>query len=138
MPNKPLQSTSLTSPGFFGLNTQDSGVDMSPNYALIARNAVIDRFGRIGARKGWQYRTSSGGTSSNPQVVAEFDNHDGTFSILSFGNNKLFVGETTMTEKFVRNSNNSANLVTSLLYIISCLLVAALLMHTTVTMAFNS
>lgn len=109
MPNKPLQSTSLTSPGFFGLNTQDSGVDMSPNYALIARNAVIDRFGRIGARKGWQYRTSSGGTSSMPEVVAEFDNHDGTFSILSFGNNKLFVGETTMTEKFVRNSDNSAN-----------------------------
>ena len=109
MPNKPLQATSLTSPGFFGLNTQDSGVDMSPNYALIARNAVIDRYGRIGARKGWAYRTSSGGTSSLPEVISEFDNHDGTYSILSFGNNKLFVGETTMTEKLVRNANNSGD-----------------------------
>lgn len=109
MPNKPLQSTTITSPGYFGLNTQDSGVDMSSSFALIARNAVIDRYGRIGARKGWAYSTTSGGTSSAPEVVSEFDNHDATYSILSFGNNKLFVGETTMTEKFVRNADNSGN-----------------------------
>lgn len=109
MPNKPLQATSITAPGYFGLNTQDSGVDMNSSFALIARNAVIDRYGRIGARKGWSYTTTSGGTSSTPEVISEFDNHDGTYSILSFGNNKLFVGETTMTEKFVRNSDNSAN-----------------------------
>lgn len=109
MPNKPLQSTTITSPGYFGLNTQDSGVDMSSSFALIARNAVIDRYGRIGARKGWSYSTTSGGTSSAPEVISEFDNHDGTYSILSFGNNKLFVGETTMTEKLVRNADNSGN-----------------------------
>ena len=109
MPNKPLQATSITAPGYFGLNTQDSGVDMNSAFALIARNAVIDRYGRIGARKGWLYKTTSGGTSSLPEVVAEFDNYDGTYSILSFGNNKLFVGETTMTEKLVRNSDNSGN-----------------------------
>jgi len=109
MPNKPLQSTAITSPGFFGLNTQDSGVNLNPSFALEAFNAVIDQSGRIASRKGWAYTTTSGGTGTNPEVIAEFDNHDGTFSILSFGNNKLFVGETTMTEKLVRNADNSAN-----------------------------
>ena len=82
---------------------------MGVQFAITAYNAVIDRYGRIGARKGWSYTTTSNGTSSNPEVIAEFDNHDGTTSILSFGNNKLFVGETTMTEKLVRNADNSAN-----------------------------
>lgn len=109
MPNKPLQATSITAPGYFGLNTQDSGVDMSSSFALIARNAVIDRYGRIGARKGWSYTTTSGGTSSAPEMVVEFDNHDGTYTIISAGNNKLFTGETTMTEVFVRNSTNTGN-----------------------------
>jgi len=107
--NKPLQFTSITSPGFFGLNTQDSGVDMGVQFALTAYNAVIDKSGRISARKGWEYTTTSGGTSTTPEVISEFDNHDGTSSILAFGNNKLFVGETTMTEKNVRNSDNSGD-----------------------------
>jgi hypothetical protein len=109
MPNKPLQATSITAPGYFGLNTQDSGVDMSSSFALIARNAVIDRYGRIGARKGWSYTTTSGGTSSAPEMIVDFDNHDGTYTIISAGNNKLFTGETTMTEVFVRNSTNTGN-----------------------------
>ena len=109
MPNKPLQATSITAPGYFGLNTQDSGVDMSSSFALIARNAVIDRYGRIGARKGWKYKTTTGGTSSTPEAMIEFDNHDGTYTIISAGNNKLFTGETTMTEVFVRNTTNTAN-----------------------------
>ncbi len=109
MPNKPLQSTSITAPGYFGLNTQDSGVDMSSSFALIARNAVIDRYGRIGARKGWSYTTTSGGTSSAPEMIVDFDNHDSTYTIISAGNNKLFTGETTMTEVFVRNSTNTGN-----------------------------
>ena len=109
MPNKPLQATSITAPGYFGLNTQDSGVDMSSSFALIARNAVIDRYGRIGARKGWSYTTTSGGTSSAPEMIVDFDNYDGTYTIISAGNNKLFTGETTMTEVFVRNSTNTGN-----------------------------
>ena len=107
--NKPLQFTSLTSPGFFGLNTQDSGVDMGVQFATTAYNAIIDKSGRISARKGWSYTTTSGGTASTPEVISEFDNHNGSTSILSFGNNKLFVGETTMTEKNVRNADNSGD-----------------------------
>jgi hypothetical protein len=109
MPNKPLQATSITSPGFFGLNTQDSGVNLDTSFALEAFNGVIDQSGRIASRKGWAYTTTSGGTGTSPEVLAEFDNYDGTYSILSFGSNKLYVGETTMTEKKVRNANNSAD-----------------------------
>lgn len=110
MPNKPLQSTSITAPGFFGLNTQDAGVDMSTSFALTAYNAIIDRYGRIGARKGWSYTTTSGGTSSNPEAMFEFSANGAGYTIISTGNNKLFTGETTMTEKTVRNSTNTGDL----------------------------
>lgn len=52
---KPLQSTTIAAPGFFGLNTQDSGVTLDNGFALEATNCIIDKFGRIGARKGWTY-----------------------------------------------------------------------------------
>lgn len=110
MPNKPLQSTSLVSPGFFGLNSQDSGVSMDQSFALQATNAIIDKSGRIAARKGWTYRTTSGGTSSNPEAMFEFSANGDGYTIISCGNNKLFTGETTMTEKTVRNSNNTGDL----------------------------
>lgn len=111
MPNKPINSTSLISPGFFGLNSQDSGVSMDQSFALTATNAVIDKSGRIASRKGWEYLTESGGTSSAPEAIFDFNNGDGTYSILSAGNSKLFVGTTTMTEKTVRNLANDADLV---------------------------
>lgn len=107
--NKPLQFTSITSPGFFGLNTQDSGVDMGVQFATTAYNAIIDKSGRISARKGWSYTTTSGGTSSTPEAMIEFDNHNGTYTIISAGNNKLFTGETTMTEMSVRNATDTGN-----------------------------
>lgn len=108
--NKPLQATSIVAPGFFGLNTQDSGVSMETSFATQAYNAVIDRYGRIGARKGWGYTTSSGGTGSNLEAIFEFNNGDGTYTLLSAGNNKLFKGEATLTEMPVRNSDDTADL----------------------------
>lgn len=108
--NKPLQPVSITAPGFFGLNNQDSGIDMNPAFALQAYNAVIDRYGRIGARKGWSYVTTSGGTSTNPEAIFEFAKGDGTYTVISAGNNKLFTGTTTMTQANVRNSTDSGNL----------------------------
>jgi len=53
----PLQSASIAAPGFFGLNTQESGITLESGFALEATNCVIDKFGRLGARKGWQYLT---------------------------------------------------------------------------------
>ena len=48
-----LQTFSITAPGFYGLNTQDSSLDLASGFALVANNCVIDKYGRIGARKGW-------------------------------------------------------------------------------------
>jgi hypothetical protein len=109
MPNKPLQPVSITSPGFFGLNSQEAGVGMNPSFALLTSNSIVDKSGRIAARKGWAYTTTSGGTSSSPKMMFEFDNFDGTNTIISAGNNKIFTGETTMTQANVRNTTNTAN-----------------------------
>ncbi len=90
MPNKPLQAVSITSPGFFGVNNQDSGINLNTAFALEAFNAVIDQSGRIASRKGWGYVTTSGGTGSAPEAMFEFANGDGTYTFISTGNNKLY------------------------------------------------
>ena len=112
MPNKPIQAVSLTSPGFFGNNTQDSGVTLDQSFSLEGDNAVIDKSGRMASRKGWEYNTTAGGTSSLPEMMFEFDMTSATnsFSIISAGNNKLFVGETTMTQQSVYNATADATI----------------------------
>ena len=50
---QPIETFSISAPGFFGLNTQDSPLDLASGFALVATNCVIDQYGRIGARKGW-------------------------------------------------------------------------------------
>jgi hypothetical protein len=52
---KPLQTASIAAPGFYGLNTQESGITLDSGFALEATNCIIDRYGRLGARKGWQF-----------------------------------------------------------------------------------
>lgn len=54
---QPLQTASIAAPGFFGLNTQESSITLAAGFALQADNCVIDKYGRLGARKGWQYKT---------------------------------------------------------------------------------
>lgn len=49
----PQQNVTLSAPGFMGLNLEDAPIDMDQRYALEANNAVIDQFGRLGARKGF-------------------------------------------------------------------------------------
>jgi hypothetical protein len=108
----PLQTASVAAPGFYGLNTQESSVTLSSGYALKAQNCVIDKYGRIGARRGWTPINSAVNTdlgSGNPvEFIFEVVTGGGT-DVLSAGNNKLFVGTTTMTTKTVRNTDNSGN-----------------------------
>ena len=92
---KELQALSIVAPGFFGLNTQDSGVTLNSNWAQLVDNVIIDKYGRLGARKGWTMKTSSGATelSGNPiTFMLEHYNADNTTTILSAGNNKIFKG----------------------------------------------
>ena len=67
---KPLQPASIVAPGFFGLNTQESGVTLEAGFALQADNCVIDKYGRLGSRKGWRYQTTqlSGVIGDNANV----------------------------------------------------------------------
>jgi len=60
---KPLQSASIAAPGFFGLNTQESGITLESGFALQATNCVIDKFGRLGARKGWAFLAEETGVN---------------------------------------------------------------------------
>ena len=87
-----IQTYSITAPGFFGLNTQDSSLDLASGFALVANNAVIDKFGRIGARKGWSPQNTASGAlgSAIIMTISEHISDDGTPYTMAAGNNKVF------------------------------------------------
>lgn len=87
-----LSIASISAPGFYGLNTQDSPLDLAAGFALTATNCIIDRYGRIGSRKGWSKVNSSSGNLGSNDVGAmhELVQSDGTITVLFAGNNKLF------------------------------------------------
>jgi hypothetical protein len=58
----PLRTASISIPGFYGMNTTDSGVTLDSGYARIAENCVIEEGGRLGARLGWEYYSQTSGT----------------------------------------------------------------------------
>ena len=74
---KPLLSASITAPGFYGLNTQESSITLAAGFALQADNCVIDKYGRLGARKGWTYITQ-GNEGVDLKGAHEFIDINGT------------------------------------------------------------
>ena len=93
---KQLQSIAIQAPGFFGLNTQDSPTSLPEQFALVADNCVIDQFGRVGARKGWSYETSS--ATDSIVHISEFVKSDGTTEIISASDSNIYKGTTTLTD----------------------------------------
>jgi len=93
-----LLTTSIAAPGFNGLNTQDSSVSLDNGYATVANNCVIDKFGRIGARKGWTaaHASNSDLATANVNAIGELITNAGTSYIIVSGNNCIFklVGST--------------------------------------------
>jgi len=93
-----LVTSSIAAPGFQGLNTQDSSVSLENGFATVASNCVIDKFGRIGARKGWlpKHAANTDLSTANIKAIGELIDNDGTSYILVAGNNALFklVGST--------------------------------------------
>lgn len=89
---QPVRTFSITSPGFAGVNTQDAPVDMDTKFAMDANNAVIDKYGRIGSRKGWKVVSDINVTlgTSNIETIGECVATDGTKTIICVGANKLF------------------------------------------------
>ena len=93
-----LQTHSITTPGFYGLNTQESSLDLSTGFALTAVNCVIDQYGRVGARKGWvtKHATNTDLNTSNVTAIGQLVTDSGAEYTVAAGNNKLFklVGST--------------------------------------------
>lgn len=94
---KPLVTASLVAPAFLGLNTQESSVANDPRFALEANNCVIDEFGRIGARKGWIYRTTSGGTGTNLLGMHPFIDVTDSKNIISWNATGFYKGLITLS-----------------------------------------
>lgn len=96
-----LLTTTIQAPGFMGLNLQDSSVSLENGYATVATNCVIDKFGRIGARKGWSpaHSALAALTGFNVKAIAELIDNSGNSYIVAAGHSKLFklVG-TTLSE----------------------------------------
>lgn len=80
-PDQQLQPIDLVAPGSLGLNTTQSGTLLSPQYALIANNCVIDTNGRLGARPGVTPYTSTPITGAYPvKTIFEYNQGNGTYS----------------------------------------------------------
>lgn len=96
-----LERFTVSAPGFYGLNTQDSPLDLAAGFSLVATNCVIDQYGRMGSRKGWAKANSSSGTlgANDVGVIHELVQTDGSTTTLLAGNNKLFkLSGGTLTE----------------------------------------
>jgi hypothetical protein len=108
-----LQNITVAAPGFAGLNTQDSPIGIDPSFASVADNCVIDKLGRIGARKGWEAVSSNGssvlGSSRGIETMYEFIDNSGDKVVLSAGNNKVFKGTSTLTDITPSSYTPSAN-----------------------------
>ena len=87
-----IQTYAITAPGFYGLNTQDSSLDLASGFALVAKNCVIDQFGRVGARQGWTTQHAVNATlgSNDIAAIGELVTDSGLKYVAAAGNLKLF------------------------------------------------
>jgi hypothetical protein len=89
---KQITPFSISAPGFYGLNFQDSPIDMDQRFALQANNCVIDKSGRVVSRKGWvkAHSANSDLGTSNITCIGELVGNDGTTTVLATGGAFLF------------------------------------------------
>lgn len=93
-----IQTYSISAPGFFGLNTQDSSLDLAAGFARVANNVVIDQYGRIGSRKGWT-KINSSSITNDVKSIGELINDAGTVYTICAAGNKLYsLSGSTLTE----------------------------------------
>ena len=96
-----LKSINLVAPAFKGVNTEDSPLAQDPSFAEIADNAVIDKRGRIAARKGYTSITTNKtvlGTDSL-RAIKDYRDNAGNTKLFSVGNNKIISGTTTLVDE---------------------------------------
>ncbi len=108
-----LKALSNAALGFLGLNTQESGVTLESGYATKAVNCIIDKFGRLGSRKGWSFVTTNRdglGVDNYLESMFEFVDIDLTPTILSCGNGMMYTGSTTLTASPVKQADQTTDL----------------------------
>ena len=96
-----LLTTSIQAPGFQGVNRQDSAVGLDAGFATQAENCVIDKYGRIGSRQGWEPEHSAVVSIANSDVrfIYEFVTIDGVnYKIVGAGNKLFKLASGTLTE----------------------------------------
>lgn len=110
-----ILTTSVQAPGFYGLNTQDSSVSLESGFATIANNCVIDKFGRIGARKGWIPKHSAlGAVGSNYfYSIGELIDLAGNSYIIAATPTKLFRLNGSTLSEITYGGGGSAPTITS-------------------------
>jgi len=114
--SQPIQTFSISAPGFYGLNTQDSPLDLNAGFALVATNCIIDQYGRIGSRKGWSRVNSSSGNlgANDVKVIHELVQSDGSLTVLFAGNNKIFkLGSGNAVTELTYGGGGSAPTITA-------------------------
>ena len=96
-----LSSINLVAPAFKGVNTEDSPLTQDPSFADVADNAVIDKRGRIAARKGNSVITTDKTQLGSQKIraIKEFEDNAGNTKVFSVGNNKILSGTTTLVDE---------------------------------------
>jgi len=100
--SRPLKSISIAAPAILGINTQSSSVNLQDGFALQADNCIIDKFGRLGSRKGWDLKTTQlagGGSSAAVNLVGmhHFIDFTGAKTTISWSDTQFYTGYTTLT-----------------------------------------
>jgi len=93
----PLQPLTIKAPGFLGLNTQESSLELNSGFCSRADNLVIDKAGRLAARKGWQYITTDDVDVNLKDGISYID-ESGTVRNISWSDTKFYTGCETLTE----------------------------------------
>ena len=106
-----LKSINLVAPAFKGVNTEDSPLAQDPSFAEIADNAVIDKRGRIAARKGHTVVTTNKTVLGTDSLysIKEYRDDAGNTKIFSVGNNKIISGTATLVDETPGGYSISAN-----------------------------
>jgi len=94
-----VQAIDIVAPGAKGLNTEHANILLDPSWATSALNAVINRSGRIAARRGWATQTTTGISGDHTiDVLFEYLDEAGASVIISTANNVIYKNVTDFTD----------------------------------------
>lgn len=86
----------ISPPGFFGLNTERKGGLLPEGWCTVGNNCVIDKSGRVAARKGHR-RTNTTAITSSPDVksIHEYIDGAGNSVVICAAGNAIYSRTTT-------------------------------------------